>query len=130
MPLSASPTSYATLNSNNVFTSLVTDQFKKAGNTVGLKEVIADESDGTPAYYNSALEKAIKESNLVVMYGDINKDPLATNIELTQANGIKVLSAGYVGEGMKDHYVDYTIPIDYQLAGKLLKSDVFRKICY
>lgn len=107
-------------NSNNVFTSLVTDQFKKAGNTVGLKEVIADESDGTPAYYNSALEKAIKESNLVVMYGDINKDPLATNIELTQANGIKVLSAGYVGEGMKDHYVDYTIPIDYQLAGKLL----------
>ena len=54
------------------------------------------------------------------MYGDINKDPLATNIELTQANGKRVLSAGYVGEGMKDHYVDYTIPIDYQLAGKLL----------
>ncbi len=107
-------------NSNNIFTSLVTDQFINAGKTVGFKEVIADESDGTPAYYNSALEKAIKESELIVMYGDINKDPLATNIELTQANGKRVLSAGYVGEGMKDHYVDYTIPIDYQLAGKLL----------
>ena len=107
-------------NSNNIFTSLVTDQFINAGKTVGFKEVIADESDGTPAYYNSALEKAIKESELIVMYGDINKDPLATNIELTQANGKRVLSSGYVGEGMKDHYVDYTIPIDYQLAGKLL----------
>ena len=107
-------------NSNNIFTSLVTDQFINAGKTVGFKEVIADESDGTPAYYNSALEKAIKESELIVMYGDINKDPLATNIELTQANGKRVLSAGYVGEGMKDHYVDYTIPIDYNLAGKLL----------
>ncbi len=107
-------------NSNNVFTSLVTDQFKKAGKNVGIKEIIADESDGTPAYYNSALDKAIKQSNLAVLYGDINKDQIATNIELTQANGIRVISAGYVGDDSKDHYVDYTIPIDYQLAGKLL----------
>lgn len=107
-------------NSNNIFTSQVVDQFKKAGKSAGFKEVIADDSDGTPAYYNSALEKAVKEADIAVMYGDINKDPLAANIELTQANGIKVLSAGYVGVGMDDHYVDHTIPIDYNLAGKLL----------
>lgn len=107
-------------NTNNIFTSLVTEQFKSAGKTVGLKEVICDDSDGTPAYYNSALEKSIKESEIAVMYGDINKDQLATSIETAQASGVRILSAGYVGKDMKDHYVDYTIPIDYNLAGKLL----------
>ena len=107
-------------NSNNVFTALVTDQFKKASANVGLTGLTADDSDGTPSYYNAQLENARKDSDLIVMYGDINKDPLATNIELAQASGVEVISAGFVGDDAKDHYVDYTIPIDYQLAGKLL----------
>lgn len=107
-------------NSNNVFTSLVVKQFKSAAKSAGFKKIFADDSDGTPAAYNDALAKAVEKSDIVVMYGDINKDPIANEIELTQANGVKVLSAGYVGKDMKDHYVDYTIPIDYQLAGKLL----------
>ncbi len=107
-------------NSNNVFTSLVVKQFKSAAKSAGFKKIYADNSDGTPAAYNDALAKAVEKSDIVVMYGDINKDPIANEIELTQANGVKVLSAGYVGKDMKDHYVDYTIPIDYQLAGKLL----------
>ena len=107
-------------NSNNVFTSLVVKQFKSAAKSAGFKKIFADDSDGTPAAYNDALAKAVEKSDIVVMYGDINKDSIANEIELTQANGVKVLSAGYVGKDMKDHYVDYTIPIDYQLAGKLL----------
>ena len=55
------------------------------------------------------LEKSIEKSNIVVMYGDIDKDPIAAEIEKTQANGIRVLSAGNVGKDQKDHYVDHTI---------------------
>lgn len=109
-------------NSNYVFTSFVKDQFIQAGRAVGLDPIITDDSDGTVNFYNTALEKLRKEKgmNLALMYGDINKDPLAQNIELAQATGIKILSGGYVGRDMTDHYVDYTIPIDYNLAGKLL----------
>lgn len=108
-------------NSNDVFTQLVTKQFVTATKSAGFKNVYSDKSDGTPASYNAALSKAVeKNSNIAVMYGDINKDSVATQIETTQANGIKVLSAGYVGKDTKDHYVDYTIPIDYQLCGKLM----------
>ncbi len=114
--------SFVADNSNYVFTSLVRDQFLTAGKIVGLTDIVSDESDGTAAFYNSAIEKATKskDTDLVLLYGDINKDPLATSIETAQANGIKILSGGYVGRDMKDHYVDYTIPIDYNLAGKLL----------
>lgn len=114
--------SFVADNSNYVFTGLVRDQFLTAGKIVGLSDIVADESDGTAAFYNSAIEKATKskDTDLVLLYGDINKDPLATSIETAQANGVKILSGGYVGRDMKDHYVDYTIPIDYNLAGKLL----------
>lgn len=114
--------SFVADNSNFTFTNLVLDQFKTASKIVGLKEVVADESNGTAAFYNSAIEKATKnkDTDLVLLYGDINKDPLATTIETAQANGINIVSGGYVGRDMKDHYVDYTIPIDYNLAGKLL----------
>lgn len=114
--------SFVADNSNFVFTNLVMDQFKTAGQIVGLSDIVADESNGTAAFYNSALEKATKskDTDVVLLYGDINKDPLATTIETAQASGVKVLSGGYVGRDMKDHYVDYTIPIDYNLAGKLL----------
>ncbi len=107
-------------NSNYSFTSLVTGQFISAAKSAGFKSVVANESNGTPSFFNDELEKSIQESNIVLMYGDIDKDPIASAIEKTQANGIRVLSAGNVGKDQKDHYVDYTIPINYQLAGKLL----------
>lgn len=107
-------------NSNNSFTSLVVSQFKTAANSAGFAKVSAGESDGTAAYYNQVLSDAVGSSDIIIMYGDINKDTVAASIEQTQANGIKVLSAGNVGKGEKDHYVDYSVPINYQLAGKLL----------
>ncbi len=107
-------------NSSFTFSSLVAQQFKNAASSAGFESVICGESDGTSTYYSSELESAIKQSDVVLMYGDINKDDVATQIEIAQANGIRVLSAGSVGKGEKDHYVDYTIPINYQLAGKLL----------
>ena len=107
-------------NSNYSFTSLVTEQFVSAAASAGFKNVIANESNATASFYNDELEKSIEKSNIVVMYGDIDKDPIAAEIEKTQANGIRVLSAGNVGKDQKDHYVDHTIPINYQLAGKLL----------
>ncbi len=107
-------------NSNYTFTQLVTNQFTGAAKSAGFEKVIAGESNGTPAFYNEALEKSIGQSDIIIMYGDINKDDIAVSIETAQANGIKVLSAGNVGKDEKDHYVDYTIPINYQLAGKLL----------
>ena len=107
-------------NSNYSLTSLVTNQFISAAKSAGFKNVIADESNGTASFYTDELEKSIEQSNIVVMYGDIDKDPVASAIEKTQSNGIRVLSAGNVGKDEKDHYVDYTIPINYQLAGKLL----------
>ncbi len=107
-------------NSNYTFTQLVSQQFISAAKSAGFKNVIADESDGTVTYFSQQLDNAVKNSDIVLMYGDINKDNIATDIEKTQANGIKVLSAGNVGKEEKDHYVDYTIPINYQLAGKLL----------
>ncbi len=107
-------------NSNNSFTSLVEEQFKVAAKSAGFSKVSVKESDGTTAYYMQCLTDAIGSSDIVVMYGDINKDSIAAAIEQTQANGIEVLSAGNVGKGQKDHYVDDSIPINYQLSGKLL----------
>ena len=98
----------------------MTEQFVSAAASAGFKNVIANESNATASFYNDELEKSIEKSNIVVMYGDIDKDPIAAEIEKTQANGIRVLSAGNVGKDQKDHYVDHTIPINYQLAGKLL----------
>lgn len=107
-------------NSNYSFTSLVCDQFKTAAKTAGFSKSICNKSDGTVSFYSESLDNAIGNSDIVLMYGDINKDELATNIERTQANGIKVLSVGNMGKGENDHYVDYTVPINFGLAGKLL----------
>ena len=107
-------------NSNNSFSDLVSRQFKSAAASAGFKKSVADKSDGTPAFYNEQLEKASDSSDVVVMYGDINKDVVGTTIEKTQAHGVRVLSAGNVGKGESDHYVDHTIPINYQLAGQLM----------
>lgn len=107
-------------NSNNSFTSLVCDQFETAAKTVGFSKKICNKSDGTTSYYSESLEKAIENSDIALMYGEINKDELAADIERAQSNGVKVLSVGNMGKDEKDHYVDYTLPINYKLAGKLL----------
>ena len=111
-------------NSNYSFTSLVCDQFKTAAKTAGFSKSICNKSDGTVSFYSESLDNAIGNSDIVLMYGDINKDELATNIERTQANGIKVLSVGNMGKGENDHYVDYTVPINFGLAGKLPRKRV------
>ncbi len=107
-------------NSNYTFTSLVCDQFKTAAKTVGFSKTVCNKSDGTTSFYSESLNGAIGNSDIVLMYGDINKDGLATDIERTQANGVRVMSVGNMGRNENDHYVDYTMPIDYNLAGKLL----------
>ncbi len=107
-------------NSNYSFTSLICGQFKDAAKSVGFSKNICKESDGTTSFYSESLDSAIGNSDIVLMYGDINKDDLAANIERTQANGIKVISVGNMGKDENDHYVDYTMPINYKLAGKLL----------
>lgn len=107
-------------NNSNTFTALVEQQFKSAAKSAGFSKVKADESDGTPAFYNEQLENAVDNSDIVVMYGDINKDVVASGIERVQAHGKKVLSAGNIGKNESDHYVDYTIPINYALAGRLM----------
>lgn len=105
---------------SDTFTSLLASQFKDAAKSAGFSAVAAEKSDGTPAFYNSALEKAVDSSQIVVMFGDIDKSVLVTSIEQAQAHGIRVLSAGNVGETVKDQCVDYTIPIEYALPGRLL----------
>ena len=110
-------------NSNNGYTALVMDQIKNAASTVGFKEnnIFIAETDGTISKINDALKSAIdKKSNITVMFGDINKDNLATSIETVQANGIEVVSSGCAGVNQNDHFVDNTVPVNFQLAGKLM----------
>ncbi len=107
-------------NMSKTFTSLVAREFSRACTSAGFKKTYAEDSDGSPAFYNEQLENAVENSNIVVMYGDINKDVVGTNIEKVQAHGKRVLSAGNVGKNELDHYVDYTIPIDYEITGKLM----------
>lgn len=107
-------------NTSKSFSALVSGQFKDAAKSAGFSKYTAADSDGTPAYFEKALEDSISGSDIVILFGDINKDNIATSIERTQANGVRVLSAGNVGKGDNDHYVDYTIPIDYQLCGALM----------
>lgn len=110
-----------TKSTNDPFCSLVTKQFESAANSAGFENTAFPDTDGTPASYNDALAAAINgDYKAVIMFGDIDKDNISSGIEQTQANGIKVISAGNVGVDRNDHYVDYTVPINYQLAGQLL----------
>lgn len=102
------------------FSSLVSEQFSDGGKMAGFSKINTCKSDGTPGYFEQALEDSIKDSDVVVMFGSINKDGIATKIEMTQANGIRVISAGNLGKEGSDHYVDATVPINYQLCGKLM----------
>ncbi len=108
-------------NTGLVFTQLVTDIFKDAADTAGFDKVITSEADGTAAAAGSALSDAVEQQvSLAMLFGDINKDSVSSYIEVTQANGIEVLSAGCAGVEQADRFVDYTVPINYELAGELM----------
>ncbi len=108
-------------NSNKTYSSLVMGQMKNAANAAGFKTIDIKETDGTISTVSDALNSAIKQkSDISVLFGDINKDNLATTIETVQSNGIEVVSSGCAGVKQNDHFVDNTVPINYQLAGKLM----------
>lgn len=110
-----------TENKSDSFCSLVSKQFSSAAKSAGFKNVAFPDTDGTPASYNDALASAVNDGyKAVMMFGDIVKDDISSEIERTQANGIKVISAGNAGLAQNDHYVDNTVPINYQLVGQLL----------
>ncbi|MDD6488230.1 MAG: substrate-binding domain-containing protein [Clostridia bacterium] len=106
---------------NNSYSSLVSKQFSTAAKSAGFKKVIIADTDTTPASYNDALSAAVTDKDKVaVMFGEINKDSISPQIELTQANGIKVISGGNAGLDESEHFVDNTVPIDFESAGQLL----------
>lgn len=108
-------------NINNSYTSLVSKQFSTAAKSAGFKKVTIADTDTTTSLYNDALAAAVNNSDKVaVMFGNINKDSISSQIELTQANGIKVISGGNTGLDESEHFVDNTVPIDFQSAGQLL----------
>lgn len=110
-----------TENKDDEFCALISKQFINAAKSAGFKNAVSSNTDGTPAAFNNALDTAVKSKySAVMMFGNIVKDSISSAIERTQANGIKVLSAGNKGIGQDDHYVDNTVPINYQLVGKLL----------
>ncbi|MGN0469893.1 MAG: sugar ABC transporter substrate-binding protein [Acutalibacteraceae bacterium] len=106
---------------NNSYASLVSKQFSTAAKSAGFKKVTIADTDTTPASYNDALAAAVNDKDkIAVMFGKINKDSISSQIELTQANGIKVISGGNAGLDETEHFVDNTVPIDFQSAGQLL----------
>ena len=106
---------------NDSYSSLVSKQFKSAAKSAGFKTITTADTDSTPASYNDALAAAVTDKDkAAVMFGKINKDNISSQIELTQANGIKVISGGNAGVGESEHFVDNTVPIDFQMAGQLL----------
>lgn len=108
-------------NINNSYTSLVSKQFSTAAKSAGFKKVTIADTDTTTSLYNDALAAAVTEKDSVaVMFGNISKDSISSQIELTQANGIKVISGGNAGLDENEHFVDNTVPIDFQSAGQLL----------
>lgn len=108
-------------NKSDSYSSLVSKQFMSAAASAGFKKAVSYDTDNTPSSYNDALASAVNNHyNSVIMFGNINKDNIGTQIEQTQANGIKVLSAGNAGIEQKEHYVDDIVPINYQFIGKLL----------
>lgn len=115
-------------NLNLSYTKLVVDQFKIAAESAGFPKIIVSKTDGTDTSINEALNNAVNDkSDIIVMFGNINKDTVSSNIEYAQANGIEVISAGCVGVNQNDHFADYTMPVDYQLIGKSLAQWIIVK---
>ena len=110
-----------TKNSTNSYYSLYENTFKTAAKNIGFKDVNIAETDGNISSLNDGLISAAdKGSDFVILEGDINKGSVSGYIELTQANGIEVFSAESRGIKEKDYFVDYTVPINYELIGELM----------
>ena len=100
---------------------MVSDQLKTAAKDAGFEKFTVTEADGSSSKTTDALDSAVTDkSDLAIMFGNINKDSVSSGIEKTQANGIEVVSAGSVGVDQKDRFVDYSVPINYERAGKLM----------
>ncbi len=108
-------------NSSSPFQEDLIRNFVRTADRIGFKHIITAETDGTASTINDALTQAVKDKpNMVMLSGNINKDTVVTNIELAQANGIEVVSAGTTGCEQPDHFVDYTVPIPYENVGALM----------
>ena len=106
---------------NLSYTQLVAEQFKVAAEAAGFEKAITAKTDGSESSINTALNNAVNDkSDIIIMFGDINKDKFSTNIEYAQANGIEVISAGSINSGKNDHFTDHTMPVDYVSIGKYL----------
>lgn len=112
---------YIPENSSNSYISALSHNFKNAAGSAGFKKTEISETDGSASSLSDGLNAAIESKNdLAVLAGDINKDLITGSIELAQANGIEVYSSGSKGIDQNDHYVDYTVPINYQRIGELM----------
>ncbi len=108
-------------NSSNSYHAGLEKILEKAADRIGFAEVLTAETDGTISALNDGLSSAVKKkSDLIFLSGDINKDMISSYIETAQANGIEVFSAGSRSTGETDHYTDYTVPINYALAGEFM----------
>ena len=108
-------------NSSASFQSELERNFKRTADRLGVKTVTSAETDSSVSSLNDALAQAVQDKNgMIMLSGDIMKDTIAGSIELAQANGIKVVSAGTAGTHQPDRYVDYTVPIPYENAGALM----------
>lgn len=108
-------------NSTNSYIAPLTKNFKNAAGAAGFKKTDISETDGSASTLSDALNAAVEAKNdLAVLVGDINKDNITGSIELAQANGIEVYSSGSKGIDQNDHYVDYTVPVNYQRIGELM----------
>lgn len=110
-------------NSDESYCKRLTSTFKLAAGSAGFdpKNVKIESTDGSVSSLSEALAKSVEnKSDVSILAGNINKDDIEGAIETTQANGIEVFSAGSKGLAQNDHYVDYTVPINYQRAGELM----------
>ena len=108
-------------NSSNSYHYHLNDNLERGAERIGFKDIIVAETDGTSSTMTDAINQAVKDKvDLIILSGDINKDLVAGAIEYAQSNGIEVFSAGSRGLEQPDHYVDFTVPINYSFAGELM----------
>ena len=101
----------------------LTSTFKLAAGSAGFDpaNIKIATTDGSASSLSEALAKSVEDkTDIAILAGNINKDSIENAIEITQANGEEIFSAGSKGLGQKDYYVDYTVPINYQQAGELM----------
>lgn len=108
-------------DSNDSYSSYVSESVKKAAKTAGFKDTVIYETDGSTGSQTNALESVVEDGcSAVLLFGNIDKDSLSATIETTQANGIKVVSAGNAAKEQKEHFVDSAMTVDYEQQARLM----------